>query len=124
MTFSMPKAMIGKYEIPGTGIRSPFCNVTGRQPSLCAKGGQGSTFGHMAILCLAQFIMGAGTTPLYTLGPAYLDENVNPKMSPIYVGIFYATTFFGPGLGFAVGGAFSRIFTNVKLVSFAHCYLC
>ena len=62
-------------------------------------------------------LMGAGTTPLYTLGPAYLDENVNPKMSPIYLGIWFATTFLGPGLGYIIGGSFLRQFTNVELVS-------
>ena len=61
--------------------------------------------------------MGAGTTPLYTLGPAYMDENVNPKVSPIYLGIWFATTFLGPGMGFAVGGAFLRTFTDLKVVS-------
>ena len=46
-----------------------------------------------------------------------MDENVNPKVSPIYLGIWFATTFLGPGMGFAVGGAFLRTFTDLKVVS-------
>ena len=49
-------------------------------------------------------LMGAGVTPLHTLGQAYLDENVPPKSSPIYMGIFHLFTFFGPGLGYILGG--------------------
>ena len=30
--------------------------------------------------------IGMGATPLYTLGVAYLDENLKTKMSPVYIG--------------------------------------
>ena len=84
---------------------------------MCTIGRYSSSTLYLFILCLGQFVMGAGTTPLYTLGPAYMDENVNPKVSPIYLGIWFATTFLGPGLGYAVGGTFLRIFTDLKVVS-------
>ena len=61
--------------------------------------------------------MGAGTTPLYSLVPAYIDENVNPKTSPVYLGIFYAAAITGPGLGFVVGGAIlGDVYIHVKQV--------
>ena len=108
--------MIGKYTIPGTGKTSPLCSL-GIASNICKESQYSSSTGYLFLLCLAQFIMGAGTTPLYTLGPAYMDENVNPKVSPIYLGIWFATTFLGPGMGFAVGGAFLRTFTDLKVVS-------
>ena len=61
--------------------------------------------------------MGAGTTPLYSLAPAYIDENVHPRSSPVYLGIFYAAAITGPGLGFIVGGAIlNDLYIQVKQV--------
>jgi MFS family permease len=69
------------------------------------------------IFSIAQMLMGAGTTPLYSLGPAYIDENVHPKASPIYLGVWFATTIMGPGLGFIVGGSILSIYVDINLVS-------
>ena len=38
------------------------------------------------VFFFSQFIMGIGGAPLYTLGPAYIDDNVSNKMQPIYTG--------------------------------------
>ena len=38
----------------------------------------------LRVVCFA----GMGATPLYTLGVAYLDENLKTKMSPVYIGEF------------------------------------
>ena len=109
--------MTGTHTIPGMGKVNPFCTVGGNSNAACVKSLYGSSSLYLFFLCLGQFVMGAGTTPLFTLGPAYLDENVNPKFSPIYLGLWYATTFFGPGLGFAAGGIFLNMFTDLKVVS-------
>eukprot|EP00794_Sanderia_malayensis_P000567 gene567-1225_t len=113
LLFALPKAIKGKYEIPGLTIHKTTCAPNGGLPAQCDQ--KSSTSGYLVILCLAQFVMGAGTTPLYTLGPTYLDENVNPKVSPIYLGVWLSTTFLGPGLGYIVGGTFLKMFTNGKL---------
>lgn len=60
--------------------------------------------------------MGAGTTPLYTLGPAYIDENVHPKSSPVYLAVFFSLTLLGPGLGFISGGSLLNIYIDVTQV--------
>ena len=61
--------------------------------------------------------MGAGTTPLYSLVPAYIDENVHPKASPVYLGIFFAASITGSALGFAAGGPIlSEIYIHINQV--------
>lgn len=60
--------------------------------------------------------MGLGTTPLYTLGASFLDENVSPKNSPIYIGVWYIMTFFGPSSGFFVGGIVLNHFVDIGKV--------
>ena len=60
--------------------------------------------------------MGAGTTPLYSLGPAYIDENVKPKNMPLYLGVWFASSIMGPGLGFILGGLVLGVFVDLKQV--------
>ncbi|EDO47199.1 predicted protein, partial [Nematostella vectensis] len=69
---------------------------------------------YLLVFVIAQLLMGAGTTPLFSLGPAYIDENVHPKSMPIYLSFWYAATILGPGLGFVVGGYFLSMFVDLK----------
>ena len=124
LLMALPKLLVGRYEISGasgnmgrgsntciTGVKVPFGSAS------CIKNeGYGSAITYLFIFCLAQFIFGIGVTPLWPLAPAYLDENVNPKNAPIYVGIWFVSNFLGRGVGYIVGGAFLRIFTDLVMV--------
>jgi len=72
---------------------------------------------YLVIFCLANMLMGLGTTPLSSLGAAYLDENVSPKNSPIYIGIWFAMMIMGPSVGLATASGFLQEFTDVEQVS-------
>ena len=71
---------------------------------------------YMFIFIMSQILMGIGSTPLFSLGPAYLDENLHPRSVPVYIGVWYAATWLGPGLGFILGGYISTIYVDVTLV--------
>ena len=127
--------MIGKYIPaninPDVFNRDGLChiaNTTMTPPCMLRPGGSSSV--NLMVFSIGQLLMGAGTTPLYTLGVAYLDENVNPKQSPIYLGVWFASTFLGPGLGYVIGGLFLGQFTNIELVNifsfdfFTKCLIC
>lgn len=68
------------------------------------------------IFILSQLTAGAGTTPLYTLGPAYIDENVNPKNTALYLGVIYGAVMLGPGLGSMIGGKLLGFYVDLKQV--------
>uniref|UniRef100_A0A8W7PAH9 Major facilitator superfamily (MFS) profile domain-containing protein n=1 Tax=Anopheles coluzzii TaxID=1518534 RepID=A0A8W7PAH9_ANOCL len=57
-----------------------------------ANGGQGPTSDsenlswNVWFFFTAQLLLGAGASPLYTLGVTYIDENVSKKMSSVYLG--------------------------------------
>ena len=68
------------------------------------------------IFSIAQMVMGAGATPLYSLAPTYIDENVHPKSCPVYFGVFFAAVTIGPGIGFMAGGALLSIYVDLSLV--------
>ncbi|OUC48787.1 sodium-independent organic anion transporter [Trichinella nativa] len=69
------------------------------------------------ILLLGQVMHGIGAAPLYTLGVAYLDENVSQKMSPVYLGIYFAFATLGPALGFIIGGMLLNINGDIDKIT-------
>ncbi|XP_068755616.1 solute carrier organic anion transporter family member 4A1-like [Montipora capricornis] len=110
--FVLPHVIVGPYQplLKDTATSSSRslqeCVVTNSTSTTDACfSGYESNWLSLALLCLGQLLMGAGTTPLYSLAPAYIDENVHPRASPVYLGIFYAAAITGPGLGFIAGGA-------------------
>eukprot|EP00111_Clytia_hemisphaerica_P005496 TCONS_00015937-protein len=114
--FALPKLMIGKYE--GASNQEgfdPTCQASaGPQGDLQCNENGGGTIGHMAVFMISQLLMGIGTTPLYTLGPTYLDENVSPRAAPVYLGIWFCCTMLGPPIGMIIGGMFLRIHTDME----------
>ncbi|VDN60463.1 unnamed protein product [Dracunculus medinensis] len=70
------------------------------------------TFRYVFLFCLAHFLHGIGATPLFTLGVSYIDENVGPTLSSLYLGIFYAFAIFGPAFGFLMSSTFLRYHTD------------
>ena len=61
---------------------------------------------------VGQLVIGAGTSPLYTVGISYLDELVLPKYLSIHLSVVYMVSTFGPALGFGLGGAFLSIYID------------
>ena len=100
--------------------RSPghclISNKTQRGVSVeCQKSGTPSEVS-LFIFVLSQLVAGAGTTPLYTLGPAYVDENVSPKNTALYLGVIYGSVMLGPGLGAMIGGKLLGLYVDIKQV--------
>ncbi|VDM29811.1 unnamed protein product [Toxocara canis] len=73
---------------------------------------QPGTFRYVFMFCLAHFLHGIGATPLFTLGVSYIDENVGPALSSLYLGVFYAFAIFGPAFGFLMSSSFLRYHTD------------
>lgn len=73
---------------------------------------QSGSLRYVFLFCLAHFLHGIGATPLFTLGVSYIDENVGPALSSLYLGIFYAFAIFGPAFGFLMSSSFLRYHTD------------
>ena len=117
--------IVGDYQ----PIVSAIANMTSNLPvDVCVStnttAGEGSNcliqcdseWYYLFIFVMSQIIMGIGSAPLFSLGPAYIDENVHPKSVPVYIGIWYSATWLGPGLGFIIGGLISTIYVDITLV--------
>ena len=48
-----------------------------------------------ALFILGMVVAGIGVSPLYTLGVPYMDENVNSKVSPMYMGTSWGFAILG-----------------------------
>ena len=51
------------------------------------------------VFVLAQIFHGIGASALISLGVTYLDESVNKKDAPMFIGIFEASFVLGPAIG-------------------------
>ncbi|KAL1424678.1 hypothetical protein MTO96_019968 [Rhipicephalus appendiculatus] len=66
---------------------------------------------------LGHALHGIGSSPFFTLGVAYLDQNTPSEKVSVYMGIFYATSILGPALGFLLGAYFLSKFTDLTVDS-------
>ena len=122
LTFALPQLLAGRYE-PVIARDTDLCrshNLTSlngaanADEETCKK----SSWYHLMVFVLGELLIGAGASPIYNLGLAYLDENVSRKNSGLYLGVFYAVSTLGPGLGFLLGGYFLRIYVDISLVQY------
>lgn len=97
----------GQHDTCSLNANSTFIDV---DPKNCGFGT--SSAGYLVLFCVSNMLMGIGATPLNTLGAAYLDENVSPKNSPIYIGIWYCTLILGPSIGLGSAASFLKEYTN------------
>lgn len=122
---ALPHFIIGRYQPEAdhgasTGQRQLFCHVNTTNTTSDLEGSQclskyAKNWYYLMIFSVAQMVMGAGTSPLYSLAPAYIDENVHPKSCPVYFGVFFAAAIVGPGLGFLVAGAMLTTYVDLEM---------
>ena len=96
---SLPKFIIMPYKA-GADQFDDFCNNNGtnEKDDSCTS----SKGWYQLIFNLGYIILGFGATPLYTLGPAHIDEVTSIGQSSVYLGFFYAASAIGPAIGFII----------------------
>ena len=83
----------------------PFINQSGNVSFEAHKNEEGedespiSLSQYRYVFLLAQIFHGIGASALISLGVTYLDESVNKKDAPLFIGIFEASFVLGPAIG-------------------------
>lgn len=121
LVFASPQLMVGEYE-PVVAQTSDLCqlnetlrNITDTSQLNCRS----SDWYHLFVFIFGQVLIGSAGSPIYNLGAVYIDENVLRKNSGIYLGIFYAVSTLGPGIGYLLGEYFLTIYVDITLVRLA-----
>ncbi|EDO41174.1 predicted protein, partial [Nematostella vectensis] len=111
LIFFLPHAISKRYEAVQMERLTGLCNSTSGSLNPCES--TSGNKGYFPLFVLGMLVMGSGATPMIALGIPYMDENVKAKVSPMYVGIFYASGIFGAGAGFVVAGIFLAMYVDI-----------
>ncbi|EFO23579.1 hypothetical protein LOAG_04909 [Loa loa] len=114
----LPHYMISPYHYHETQLNESEhdqCTYRDKLVSDCSKHLSSSSLylnPYFLMFLLGQTLHGIGATPLFSIGTAYLDENVSQKASPVYLAIHSVVTSIGPVIGLFVGGFMLTIYTD------------
>ncbi|XP_078665872.1 solute carrier organic anion transporter family member 4A1-like [Branchiostoma floridae x Branchiostoma belcheri] len=106
--FAVPHFLAGRYVVSGTNISesgSTLCHHWSNRTTneqCYTNDGYSHLQNYLYVFIAAQLLMSFCPGPLYSVGVAYLDENVKKKVSGAYIGILYAVASAGPGLGYVI----------------------
>eukprot|EP00004_Rigifila_ramosa_P012194 TRINITY_DN2626_c1_g1_i1.p1 TRINITY_DN2626_c1_g1~~TRINITY_DN2626_c1_g1_i1.p1 ORF type:complete len:546 (+),score=104.49 TRINITY_DN2626_c1_g1_i1:157-1638(+) len=99
--FALPQAFSGAYRPSSLGVEPAMCGL----PASPTCNGASSQAAY-AVLVLGMALIGLGAAPLFTIGPAFLDDNVASSNLHLYIAIFFACAALGPALGFGLSSVF------------------
>ncbi|XP_046945629.1 solute carrier organic anion transporter family member 4C1 isoform X5 [Lynx rufus] len=111
LVFSLPKFFSGKYQLGS--LYEDTCSAT-RNGTSCTSSSS-SLSNYLYVFILGQLLLGAGGTPLYTLGTAFIDDSVPTHKSSLYIGIGYSMSVLGPAIGYVLGGQLLSMYIDVNM---------
>ena len=116
--FTIPHYIIGKYEPPPASLPALLC--TPPIPNVTNSGACDERFiaewYYLALFLIGQFIAGVGTIALFCFVPTVFQECVNPRLIPIFIGVWQGAVFVGPMISFAVSEPILELYVDIDKV--------
>uniref|UniRef100_A0A1I7TMK6 Solute carrier organic anion transporter family member n=1 Tax=Caenorhabditis tropicalis TaxID=1561998 RepID=A0A1I7TMK6_9PELO len=116
---ALPHWMVDIYHPDGNDVtnQTDFGQCANRDDPECAGKPHSSWFNpYFWMFILGQTLHGVGSTPLFSIGTTYMDENVSQKASPVYLAIHAVLTSFGPVIGVFAGGFLLNLYDDFDRV--------
>ncbi|XP_069481560.1 solute carrier organic anion transporter family member 4C1 [Ambystoma mexicanum] len=111
--FSLPHFTSGLYEYGADFEAICATAPTNTSTHTCSPSSTSADSNYLYVFIVAQLILGAGGTPLYTLGTAFFDDSLPTHKSSLFIGIGYGMSVVGPAVGYVLGGQLLNIYIDV-----------
>ena len=109
LLFASPQFIAGNYDIgKNANLSLEACRDKNDFSPDCGKKSEHIYF----IFILAMFLIGTGSSPVFTVGTSFIDDITHPKYVSIFLGIFYTMAVLGPLVGFGIGGFLLKIYVD------------
>ena len=90
-----------------------LCQSSAGQGEKCDKAD--GNFAPQVLLFIAQLISGAGGSLYYTLGVAYMDDNIQKSKTPALISFSYFLRMLGPAIGYGLASFCLKFYISPTL---------
>lgn len=115
--FSLPHFFTGLYSVSGDADDfENACYVNATSTPCSETDTESNVQKYLYVFMLANALHGAGSTPMFTLGTTYIDNNTKAKNTSLYLGLIYAAASVGIAAGYMLGAQTLSIYTDFDKV--------
>ena len=113
--FALPHIMTPPYYYSRSQVIDSLCHLNHNSTfttTNCTSTERGSHWIYTFLFIIGQSVIGCGLTIQYCLGVAYIDENVKPNVSPLFIAIINMMSVIGTSAGLLLGGIINNVYVN------------
>ncbi|XP_019622980.1 PREDICTED: LOW QUALITY PROTEIN: solute carrier organic anion transporter family member 2A1-like [Branchiostoma belcheri] len=118
---AMPHFFMGNYDYEAHSLDNATntCHVGHSEESDVCTAAQESAAGggsYYGLLMLGELLIGAGSTPMMTIGVAYLDDHAPKNSASLYISVSWFMLVLSPAAGFIISAVMVNMFVDIDRV--------